>query len=78
MTTPRVIRGESCSASHFCKSSRHRHSLHLNISTWIVALRFSKSGKGYKEACMAKVKVAAFTVSLDGFGAGPRQDLQIR
>ena len=25
---------------------------------------------------MSKVKVAAFTVSLDGFGAGPRQDLQ--
>ena len=25
---------------------------------------------------MGKVKVAAFTVSLDGFGAGPRQDLQ--
>ena len=25
---------------------------------------------------MAKVKVAAFTVSLDGFGAGPRQGLQ--
>ena len=23
---------------------------------------------------MSKVKVAAFTVSLDGFGAGPRQD----
>jgi len=25
---------------------------------------------------MSKVKVAAFSVSLDGFGAGPRQDLQ--
>ena len=25
---------------------------------------------------MSKVKVAAFTVSFDGFGAGPRQDLQ--
>jgi dihydrofolate reductase len=25
---------------------------------------------------MSKVKVAAFTVSIDGFGAGPRQDLQ--
>lgn len=25
---------------------------------------------------MSKVKVAAFTVSLDGFGAGPRQDVQ--
>ena len=25
---------------------------------------------------MSKVKVAAFTVSLDGFGAGSRQDLQ--
>ena len=25
---------------------------------------------------MIKVKVAAFTVSLDGFGAGPGQDLQ--
>ena len=25
---------------------------------------------------MSRVKVAAFTVSLDGFGAGPRQDLQ--
>ena len=25
---------------------------------------------------MGKVKVAAFTVSLDGFGAGPRQDLK--
>ena len=25
---------------------------------------------------MSKVKVAAFSVSLDGFGAGPRQDLE--
>ena len=25
---------------------------------------------------MSKVRVAAFSVSLDGFGAGPRQDLQ--
>ncbi len=25
---------------------------------------------------MSKVKVAAFSVSIDGFGAGPRQDLQ--
>ena len=25
---------------------------------------------------MSKVKIAAFSVSLDGFGAGPRQDLQ--
>ena len=25
---------------------------------------------------MSKVRVAAFTISLDGFGAGPRQDLQ--
>lgn len=29
-----------------------------------------------EEECMGKVKVAAFSVSLDGFGAGPRQDLQ--
>src|ERR1041385_4259061 len=29
-----------------------------------------------KEGCMSMVKVAAFSVSLDGFGAGPRQDLQ--
>src|SRR5215469_888511 len=26
--------------------------------------------------CMSKVRVAAFSISLDGFGAGPRQDLQ--
>ena len=26
--------------------------------------------------CMNKVKIAAFSVSLDGFGSGPRQDLQ--
>ena len=25
---------------------------------------------------MSKVKVSAFSVSLDGFGAGPRQDLE--
>ena len=25
---------------------------------------------------MSKVRVAAFSVSLDGFGAGPRQDLK--
>lgn len=25
---------------------------------------------------MSKVRVAAFSVSIDGFGAGPRQDLQ--
>jgi hypothetical protein len=25
---------------------------------------------------MSKVRVAAFSVSLDGFGAGPRQDLR--
>ena len=25
---------------------------------------------------MSKVRVAAFSISLDGFGAGPRQDLQ--
>jgi hypothetical protein len=25
---------------------------------------------------MSKVRVAAFSVSLDGFGAGPRQDLE--
>lgn len=25
---------------------------------------------------MSKVKISAFSVSLDGFGAGPRQDLQ--
>ena len=29
-----------------------------------------------KEDCMGKVKVAAFTVSLDGFASGPRQDVQ--
>jgi dihydrofolate reductase len=28
------------------------------------------------EESMSKVRVAAFSVSLDGFGAGPRQDLQ--
>ena len=25
---------------------------------------------------MSKVRVAAFSISIDGFGAGPRQDLQ--
>ena len=25
---------------------------------------------------MAKVRVAAFSISLDGFGAGPRQDIE--
>jgi dihydrofolate reductase len=28
------------------------------------------------EVFMSKVKVAAFSISIDGFGAGPRQDLQ--
>ena len=29
-----------------------------------------------RKGAMGKVRVAAFSVSLDGFGAGPRQDLQ--
>jgi dihydrofolate reductase len=31
---------------------------------------------GIDEIAMSKVRVAAFSISLDGFGAGPRQDLQ--
>src|SRR5260370_11248021 len=31
---------------------------------------------GSGEGIMSKVRVAAFSISIDGFGAGPRQDLQ--
>ena len=35
------------------------------------------TGSGFEYNCtMSKVKVAAFSISIDGFGAGPRQDRQ--
>lgn len=45
--------------------------------TWVYGRGIREKDAEFDYNCiMSKVRVAAFSVSIDGFGAGPRQDLQ--
>src|SRR5262249_28002740 len=53
-----------------------RNRLHSAITDATLQPVANSNQFGWKEAVMSKVRVCCFSISLDGFGAGPDQSLE--